>query len=197
MEAHRSEKHGSSWLIIARHTCALSSRVPGLTLGRGTGGAAPVPPVRTWGAGRVGASPPPGRTHALHEESLGPSPCGLRPHGLTLAPRSPCPQHVRVGWEQLLTTIARTINEVENQILTRDAKGISQEQMQEFRASFNHFDKVSRSLCPWRLPSPPSSSHPAPSVSASVRSPHGAECQSPLTGPQGPSHQRGCRGVTP
>nr|1YDI_B Chain B, Alpha-actinin 4 [Homo sapiens] len=24
-----------------------------------------------------------------------------------------------VGWEQLLTTIARTINEVENQILTR------------------------------------------------------------------------------
>uniref|UniRef100_A0A8C2M0U8 Actinin alpha 4 n=1 Tax=Cricetulus griseus TaxID=10029 RepID=A0A8C2M0U8_CRIGR len=28
-----------------------------------------------------------------------------------------------------------------NQILTRDAKGISQEQMQEFRASFNHFDK--------------------------------------------------------
>jgi hypothetical protein len=51
-----------------------------------------------------------------------------------------------VGWEQLLTTIARTINEVENQILTRDAKGISQEQMQEFRASFNHFDKVSPSL---------------------------------------------------
>uniref|UniRef100_A0A8C3N8Y7 Uncharacterized protein n=1 Tax=Geospiza parvula TaxID=87175 RepID=A0A8C3N8Y7_GEOPR len=50
-------------------------------------------------------------------------------------------EHLRVGWEQLLTTIARTINEVENQILTRDAKGISQEQMQEFRASFNHLDK--------------------------------------------------------
>uniref|UniRef100_A0A672PNJ5 Actinin alpha 3b n=1 Tax=Sinocyclocheilus grahami TaxID=75366 RepID=A0A672PNJ5_SINGR len=50
-------------------------------------------------------------------------------------------QHVRVGWEQLLTTIARTINEVENQILTRDAKGISQEQLNEFRASFNHFDR--------------------------------------------------------
>ena len=63
-------------------------------------------------------------------------------------------QHIRVGWEQLLTTIARTINEVENQILTRDAKGISQEQMQEFRASFNHFDKVSSSLSP-RLPSLP------------------------------------------
>lgn len=54
----------------------------------------------------------------------------------------PSPQHLRVGWEQLLTTIARTINEVENQILTRDAKGISQEQLYEYRASFNHFDKV-------------------------------------------------------
>ncbi|XP_032812044.1 alpha-actinin-1-like isoform X1 [Petromyzon marinus] len=50
-------------------------------------------------------------------------------------------EHIRVGWEQLLTTIARTINEVENQILTRDTKGISQEQMHEFRGSFNHFDK--------------------------------------------------------
>lgn len=49
-----------------------------------------------------------------------------------------------MGWEQLLTTIARTINEVENQILTRDAKGISQEQLNEFRASFNHFDRVRR-----------------------------------------------------
>lgn len=78
------------------------------------------------------------------------------------------PQHIRVGWEQLLTTIARTINEVENQILTRDAKGISQEQMQEFRASFNHFDKVSGSLSP-RLPSLPAvTSHPAPSVFTSV-----------------------------
>lgn len=53
------------------------------------------------------------------------------------------PQHIRVGWEQLLTTIARTINEIENQILTRDAKGISQDQLNEFRASFNHFDRVS------------------------------------------------------
>uniref|UniRef100_A0AAR2LF52 Actinin, alpha 4 n=1 Tax=Pygocentrus nattereri TaxID=42514 RepID=A0AAR2LF52_PYGNA len=55
-------------------------------------------------------------------------------------------EHLRVGWEQLLTTIARTINEIENQILTRDAKGISQEQLHEYRASFNHFDKVSRAL---------------------------------------------------
>lgn len=51
-----------------------------------------------------------------------------------------------MGWEQLLTSIARTINEVENQILTRDAKGLSQEQLNEFRASFNHFDRVSRGL---------------------------------------------------
>ncbi|XP_071079754.1 alpha-actinin, sarcomeric-like isoform X2 [Haliotis cracherodii] len=48
---------------------------------------------------------------------------------------------LRVGWEQLLTAIARNSNEVENQILTRDSKGISAEQMNEFRASFNHFDK--------------------------------------------------------
>uniref|UniRef100_A0AAY4DQH6 Actinin, alpha 4 n=1 Tax=Denticeps clupeoides TaxID=299321 RepID=A0AAY4DQH6_9TELE len=53
-------------------------------------------------------------------------------------------EHLRVGWEQLLTTIARTINEIENQILTRDAKGISQEQLHEYRTSFNHFDKVRR-----------------------------------------------------
>uniref|UniRef100_A0A3P8YY03 Actinin, alpha 1 n=1 Tax=Esox lucius TaxID=8010 RepID=A0A3P8YY03_ESOLU len=55
--------------------------------------------------------------------------------------RSAYSTHIRVGWEQLLTTIARTINEIENQILTRDAKGISQDQMNEFRASFNHFDR--------------------------------------------------------
>jgi len=48
---------------------------------------------------------------------------------------------LRVGREQLLTTIARNINELENQILTRDSKGISNEQMEEFRKSFLHFDK--------------------------------------------------------
>uniref|UniRef100_A0A8C0R8Q3 Actinin alpha 2 n=1 Tax=Canis lupus dingo TaxID=286419 RepID=A0A8C0R8Q3_CANLU len=55
-------------------------------------------------------------------------------------------EHIRVGWEVLLTTIARTINEVETQILTRDAKGITQEQMNEFRASFNHFDRRKNGL---------------------------------------------------
>lgn len=48
---------------------------------------------------------------------------------------------LRVGWEQLLTSINRNINEVENQILTRDSKGITQDQLNEFRSSFNHFDK--------------------------------------------------------
>merc|ERR1712131_529104 len=48
---------------------------------------------------------------------------------------------LRVGWEQLVTSVNRTINEVENQILTRDSKGITQEQLNEFRSSFNHFDK--------------------------------------------------------
>ena len=41
----------------------------------------------------------------------------------------------------LYFSVNRTINEVENQILTRDSKGITQEQLNEFRASFNHFDK--------------------------------------------------------
>lgn len=50
-------------------------------------------------------------------------------------------QTLRVGWEQLQTSIHRFINEVENQILTRDSKGITQEQLNEFRGTFNHFDK--------------------------------------------------------
>ena len=44
-------------------------------------------------------------------------------------------------WFQIFFPVNRTINEVENQILTRDSKGITQEQLNEFRASFNHFDK--------------------------------------------------------
>ncbi len=40
-----------------------------------------------------------------------------------------------------MTSIHRNINEVENQILTRDSKGITTEQLNEFRVSFNHFDK--------------------------------------------------------
>lgn len=48
---------------------------------------------------------------------------------------------LRVGWEQLVTSAARSINEVENQILTRDSKGITNQQLEEFRRSFLHFDK--------------------------------------------------------
>ncbi|EPQ17122.1 Alpha-actinin-2 [Myotis brandtii] len=83
--------------------------------------------------------------------ALGDSPA-RRPGGQGEAPEGPeltaplSRQHIRVGWELLLTTIARTINEVETQILTRDAKGITQEQMNEFRASFNHFDRRKNGL---------------------------------------------------
>uniref|UniRef100_A0A4W4GK56 Actinin, alpha 4 n=1 Tax=Electrophorus electricus TaxID=8005 RepID=A0A4W4GK56_ELEEL len=72
-------------------------------------------------------------------------------------------EHLRVGWEQLLTTIARTINEIENQILTRDAKGISQEQLHEYRTSFNHFDKVRG---PSPTPVPTATPTPVPSLTS-------------------------------
>lgn len=48
---------------------------------------------------------------------------------------------LRVGWEQLVTLVSRSINEIENQILTRDAKGISNQKLEEYRRSFLHFDK--------------------------------------------------------
>uniref|UniRef100_A0A8C2QH31 Actinin alpha 4 n=1 Tax=Cricetulus griseus TaxID=10029 RepID=A0A8C2QH31_CRIGR len=50
---------------------------------------------------------------------------------------------LRSAWKARIPTrlCLSTFSLTEQQILTRDAKGISQEQMQEFRASFNHFDK--------------------------------------------------------
>ncbi|XP_038075450.1 alpha-actinin-4-like [Patiria miniata] len=48
---------------------------------------------------------------------------------------------IRVGYEQLVTTTRRLINELKNQILTRDSKGITEEQFEIFRQSFNKFDK--------------------------------------------------------
>jgi actinin alpha len=48
---------------------------------------------------------------------------------------------IRIRFEQLLTGSTRNINEVENQIMMRDSFGISEDQMKELRASFNHFDK--------------------------------------------------------
>jgi actinin alpha len=50
-------------------------------------------------------------------------------------------ESLRVGWESLMTSINRVINECENQILLRDSKGIREEQLNEYRASYNHFDK--------------------------------------------------------
>lgn len=48
---------------------------------------------------------------------------------------------LRIRWEQLLTAIARNINEIENQILMRDSKGITEEQLKLYKQSFSHFDK--------------------------------------------------------
>jgi actinin alpha len=48
---------------------------------------------------------------------------------------------IRVAWEQLNTQLTRQIAEIKNQIYTLQKKGISEEQMNEFRAAFAHFDK--------------------------------------------------------
>jgi actinin alpha len=37
--------------------------------------------------------------------------------------------------------VGRFSTELQNQILTRDSRGITEEQMKEYRDSFNHFDK--------------------------------------------------------
>ncbi|VDL89900.1 unnamed protein product [Schistocephalus solidus] len=48
---------------------------------------------------------------------------------------------LRTTWNQLLTDLKFTINEVQNQILTRDSKGLSASQLEDLRRCFNHFDK--------------------------------------------------------
>lgn len=58
-------------------------------------------------------------------------------------------ESLRLGWEMIVTVVSKTMNDVENQILTRDAKGISNQQLEEFRRSFLHFDRTrSRRLEP-------------------------------------------------
>lgn len=52
---------------------------------------------------------------------------------------------LRASWSQLISAIQRAINETENQILIRDSKGLTEEQLQEYRKSFDHFDRVSYS----------------------------------------------------
>ncbi|KAI3379571.1 hypothetical protein SNEBB_009559 [Seison nebaliae] len=48
---------------------------------------------------------------------------------------------LRIGWESLITLIRRSMNEVDNQILTRDSKGLTEDQLTEIRHSFSYFDK--------------------------------------------------------
>lgn len=49
---------------------------------------------------------------------------------------------LRASWGQMIAAIMRALNETQNQILIRDSKGLSEEQITEYRKSFNHFDKV-------------------------------------------------------
>ncbi|KAI6186229.1 hypothetical protein M3Y98_00110000 [Aphelenchoides besseyi] len=55
-------------------------------------------------------------------------------------------ESLRVGMETLMTATYRVINELENQVLLRDGKGISEEQLNEYRTSFAHFDKDRKGL---------------------------------------------------
>ncbi|KAF7259683.1 hypothetical protein EG68_02881 [Paragonimus skrjabini miyazakii] len=48
---------------------------------------------------------------------------------------------LRVGWDQLFTSLQHSVNVIENQILTRDSKGLSAEQMADLRNCFRHFDR--------------------------------------------------------
>lgn len=50
-------------------------------------------------------------------------------------------EHIRTEWDHLRATCGRTINEIENQILLRDALSLTEEQIKEYRASFDHFDR--------------------------------------------------------
>jgi actinin alpha len=48
---------------------------------------------------------------------------------------------LRVAWEQLFTSLRYSMNVIENQILLRDTKGLTAEQMDDLRACFRHFDR--------------------------------------------------------
>ncbi|KAL3313306.1 actinin alpha 2 [Cichlidogyrus casuarinus] len=48
---------------------------------------------------------------------------------------------VRIKYGQLKSNLKTTMNQIENQILTRDSKGLTQAQMDEYRRCFNHFDR--------------------------------------------------------
>lgn len=50
---------------------------------------------------------------------------------------------LRANWSSLLLAIQRALNMTENQILIRDSKGLTEEQIKEYRQSFDHFDRDS------------------------------------------------------
>lgn len=54
---------------------------------------------------------------------------------------------LRASWAQLLSAMSRALNETDNQILIRDSKGLTEEQLSEYRKSFDHFDKVHVCVC--------------------------------------------------
>ena len=72
-------------------------------------------------------------------------------------------QSLRSNWGQLIAAINRAINETQNQILIRDSAGLTEEQLAEYRKSFNHFDRVGHLKMasfggqggPWKLCAPP------------------------------------------
>ncbi|CAD5224045.1 unnamed protein product [Bursaphelenchus okinawaensis] len=55
-------------------------------------------------------------------------------------------ESLRVGWESLMTALNKVSNEVENQILLRDSKGLTNDQLKEYRRAFVHFDIDSKGL---------------------------------------------------
>ncbi|CAH8611714.1 unnamed protein product [Dicrocoelium dendriticum] len=48
---------------------------------------------------------------------------------------------LRVAWDQLFTSLHHSVNLIENQILTRDSKGLTADQMTDLRTCFRHFDR--------------------------------------------------------
>lgn len=55
-------------------------------------------------------------------------------------------QSLRVGVEALLTSISKATNDLKNQLLIIDAKQKEDKQLDDYRQSFNHFDKNQKGL---------------------------------------------------
>jgi actinin alpha len=55
-------------------------------------------------------------------------------------------ESLRVGVESLLTSINKTINSFENSLIIANSKKKTDEQLNEHRRSFNHFDKDNKGL---------------------------------------------------